>query len=86
MNQTLTEVLELRQFAEERLEAHMQLVNNANSEQRRKIFNDQLITYIQELNEKCREINGADCGDGTGPYKSMYALINDYQNRFMARY
>lgn len=86
MSQTLTEVLELRQFAEERLEAHMQLVNSANSEQRRKIFNDQLITYIQELNEKCSEINGADCGDGTGPYKSMYALVNDYQNRFMARY
>lgn len=86
MNQTLTEVLALREFAEERLVAHLRAVGNANNEHRKKLFNDHLLEYIRELNDKCREINGADYGDGTGPYKSMYALINDYQNRFMARY
>lgn len=86
MNHTLTEVLELRQFAEDRLEAHLSEVNAVDREQRKRVFNECLIVYIDELNAKCKEINGADCGDGQGPYKSMYALINEYQNRFMSRY
>lgn len=86
MNNTLTEVLELRQFAEDRMEAHLSEVNAAAKEQRKKVFNERLISFIDELNAKCREINGADCHDGNGRFKSMYALINDYQNRFMARY
>jgi hypothetical protein len=86
MNHTLTEVLELRQFAEDRLEAHLSEVNAVDREHRKKAFNEHLIVYIDELNEKCKEINGEDCGNGQGPYKSMYALINEYQNRFIARY
>lgn len=86
MNHTLTEVLELRRYAEERLEQHMEQVNAATKEDRRKKFNEHLITYIAELNEKCKEINGEDCGNGEGRFKSMYALINDFQNRFMARF
>ena len=89
MNQTLTEVLELRQFAEERLAAHLSQVNDlaapgaADREYRKKIFNEHLIMYIDELNAKCREINGSDCD---GRFKSLYALINEYQNRFMVKY
>ncbi|MBO9563635.1 MAG: hypothetical protein J7621_12715 [Niastella sp.] len=86
MNHTLTEVLELRQFAEERMEHHLQEVNVAAKDDRRRKFNEHLISYIAELNEKCKEINGEDCGDGEGRFKSMYALINDFQNRFMARF
>lgn len=86
MNQTLTEVLELRQYAEDRLEAHLADLQHVTQENRKKIFNEKLITYIDELNAKCKEINGADCNDGKGPFKSMYALINEYQNRFMERY
>ncbi|AXY73346.1 hypothetical protein D3H65_04835 [Paraflavitalea soli] len=86
MNQTLTEVLELRRFAEDRMEVHLLEVNAADTMQRRKVFNERLIAYIDELNEKCREINGADCNDGQERFKSMHALINDFQNRFMARY
>jgi hypothetical protein len=86
MNQTLTEVLELRRFAEDRMEAHLQEVNAANTAHRRKVFNERLIAYIDELNEKCREINGVDCNDGQDRFKSMHALINDFQNRFMSRY
>lgn len=86
MNQTLTEVLELRQYAEDRMEAHLRAVDHAGNEDRKRVFNEHLIQYIEELNEKCKEINGGDCNDGQGRFKSMYALINDYQNRFMARY
>lgn len=86
MNHTLTEVLEMRRYAEDRLEAHLREVNAANKDYRRKVFNERLIAYIDELNEKCREINGADCNDGQDRFKSMHALINDYQNRFMSRY
>lgn len=86
MNHTLTEVLELRQYAEDRLEEHLAEVNAMPREHRKKAFNERLIVYIDELNEKCREINGADCNDGHGRFKSMHALINDYQNRFMARF
>ena len=86
MNHTLTEVLELRRFAEERMEQHLQQVNAAAKEDRRKKFNEHLIIYIDELNEKCKEINGEDCNDGQGRFKSMYALINEFQNRFMARF
>jgi hypothetical protein len=89
MNHTLTEVLELREFAEERLAAHLSQVNDltgsgaADKEYRKRIFNEHLIMYIDELNAKCREINGGDCD---GRFKSLYALINEYQNRFMANY
>lgn len=86
MNQTLTEVLELRRFAEDRMEAHLLEVNAANAAHRRKVFNERLIAYIDELNQKCKEINGADCNDGQDRFKSMHALINDFQNRFMLRY
>lgn len=86
MNHTLTEVLELRRFAEDRMEVHLQEVNATHAAHRRKVFNERLITYIDELNEKCREINGADCNDGQDRFKSMHALINDFQNRFILRY
>ena len=86
MNHTLTEVLELRRFAEDRMEAHLQEVNAASAVHRRKVFNERLIAYIDELNQKCKEINGADCNDGQDRFKSMHALINDFQNRCMLRY
>lgn len=86
MNQTLTEVLELRQFAEERMDIHLRQVEVAGLDERKKAFNEHLIRFIDELNEKCKSINGEDCNDGQGRFKSMYALINDYQNRFMARF
>jgi hypothetical protein len=86
MNHTLTEVLELRQFAEERMEYHLQVVNEASKDERRKKFNEHLVNYIAELNEKCKEINGEDCGNGEGRFKSMHAIINDFQSRFMARF
>ncbi|NII28577.1 hypothetical protein HB364_26070 [Pseudoflavitalea sp. X16] len=83
MNQTLSEVLELREYAEERLTAHMAGVNAAEGEDRKRRFNEHLIRYIDELNAKCKEING---GDYDGRYKSLYALINEYQHKFMSRY
>lgn len=86
MNHTLTEVLELRQFAEERMEHHLQAVNATAKDDRRKKFNEHLVSYIAELNEKCKEINGEDCGNGEGRFKSMHAIINDFQNRFMSRF
>lgn len=86
MQQTLTEVLALRQYAEERMEVHLRQLDVAGLDNRKKVFNEHLIRFIDELNEKCKEINGEDCNDGHGRFKSMYALINDYQNRFMARF
>lgn len=86
MNDTLTEVVELRRYAEDRLEAHLQEVNAVAQEHRKKAFNEHLITFIDELNAKCKEINGTACNDGQGQFKSMHALINEFQNKFMARY
>jgi hypothetical protein len=87
MNQALTEIQDLRMFAEERLAAHIAEINAAggtdNKEHRKKIFNEHLIRYIEELNERCRDVHGVDC-DGVN--KSYYAVINEYQDRFMARY
>lgn len=83
MNQTLSEVLELREYAEERMAAHLAEVNAAEGDDRKRVFNEHLIKYIDELNAKCKEINGEDC---EGRFKSSYALINEYQHKFMARY
>lgn len=83
MNQTLSEVLELREYAEGRLTTHLAAVNAAEGEDRKKVFNERLIAYIAELNTKCKEINGEDC---EGRFKSSFALINEYQHKFMSRY
>ena len=86
MNQVMTEAQELRQFAEERLAAHLAAVNENESgdkEQRRRVFNHQLITYIDELNHKCREISGADCERGN---RSLHGVIDEYQHKFLSRY
>jgi hypothetical protein len=88
MNHTLTEVHELRQFAEERLAAHLNLINtntspNEGKEYRRRIFNEHLIVYIDELNQKCKEISGGDCEGGS---KSLHTIVNEFQNKFMSQY
>jgi len=86
MNQTLTETQELRQYAEERLEAHLEQIRVyefADKDHRRKVFNQQLIVFIDELNHKCREINGEDCDGGN---KSLYSVIDEYQHKFLHQY
>jgi hypothetical protein len=86
MNQVLTEAQELRQFAEERLEAHLTEINqhgNIEKEQRKRVFNQHLITFIDELNYKCREISGGDCEGGN---KSLHGIIDEYQHKFLSRY
>lgn len=86
MNQVLTEAQELRLFAEERLTVHFTQINeheNLDKEYHKRIFNQHLITYIEELNNKCREISGGDCERG---HKSLHAVIDEYQHKFLSRY
>lgn len=88
MNHTLTEVQELRQFAEERLTAHINLIDTNTApeegkEHRKRVFNEHLIMYIDELNQKCKEISGGNCEGGS---KSLHAIVNEYQNKFMTQY
>ena len=86
MNQALTEAQELRRFAEERLEAHLAEINqfgNTEKEHRKRVFNQHLISFIDELNHKCREISGENCEGGNKP---LHGVIDEYQHKFLSRY
>ncbi len=86
MYQTLTEVQELHDYAEERLADHFSHINEVpeeDKEQRKRIYNERLINYIDELNNKCRELYGVDCNGGN---KSLHHVINDFQNKFISQY
>jgi hypothetical protein len=86
MYQTLTDVQELNDYAEERLADHFAWINQVPEEdkdQRKRVYNERLINYIDELNSKCRELYGVDCNGGN---KSLHSVINEYQNKFIAQY
>jgi hypothetical protein len=86
MYQTMTDIQELHDFAEEKLAAHFSRINDCpeeDKEQRKRVYNEQLIEYIGELNNKCRELYGVDCDGGN---KSLHNVINEYQNKFIAQY